>query len=49
MDKFTTPIIKGEQQNERIVLGKQSEEDVILNLSLRPQGIKDFVGQRTIS
>ncbi len=50
MDKFTTPLLKGQQQDatERLISGKGSEEDVILNLSLRPGQIKDFIGQHEL-
>jgi len=47
MEKFTTPILKGEQQ-DRLVLGKVTEEDAIVNLSLRPKAIKEFVGQKKV-
>lgn len=49
MEKFTTPIIKGQQQEkEKLIFGQETEEDVIFNLSLRPSGIKDFVGQKNV-
>lgn len=47
MQKLTTPILKG-QQKERLIFGQETEEDVILNLSLRPLNVKDFVGQRNV-
>ncbi len=47
MEKFTTPILKG-KQNEKLVFGQETEEDTILNLSLRPFQIKDFVGQKNV-
>lgn len=47
MEKLTTPIIKG-QQKERLIFGQETEEDLILNLSLRPVNIKDFVGQKNV-
>ena len=31
---------------EKILQEKESEEDVILNMSLRPQKMKDFIGQK---
>ncbi|MFH0731823.1 MAG: Holliday junction branch migration DNA helicase RuvB [Candidatus Omnitrophota bacterium] len=33
-------------QREKIILEQETEEDVILNLSLRPTKISDFVGQK---
>jgi len=48
MEKFTTPIIKGRQQKERVVFGQDTEEDAILNLSLRPLTVKDFIGQPNV-
>jgi Holliday junction DNA helicase RuvB len=49
-EKFTTPILKGKQPggNERLTLGQETEEDTILNLSLRPLQMKDFVGQKSV-
>jgi holliday junction DNA helicase RuvB len=47
MEKLTTPILKG-QQKERLVFGRETEEDAIFNLSLRPINIKDFVGQKNV-
>jgi Holliday junction DNA helicase RuvB len=47
MDKFTTPILKG-KQNESPALRQETEEDTILNLSLRPVQIGDFVGQKNV-
>ena len=32
---------------EKILEGKETEEDQILNMSLRPEKIKDFIGQRS--
>lgn len=50
MEKYTTPILKGQQaqQKDRLVFGQETEEDLILNLSLRPADIKDFVGQKEL-
>ncbi|MCX5715384.1 MAG: Holliday junction branch migration DNA helicase RuvB [Candidatus Omnitrophica bacterium] len=53
MEKYTTPILKGlkgqqAQGKDRPVFGQETEEDQILNLSLRPADIKDFVGQKEI-
>ena len=53
-EKFTTPILKGKAPacrqagKEKPVLGREAEEDTILNLSLRPLQIKDFVGQKNV-
>lgn len=35
-----------EDRREKIVQEKETEEDVILNMSLRPARIKDFIGQK---
>ena len=34
-------------KREKILQEKESEEDVILNMSLRPEGLKDFIGQKS--
>ncbi|MBI4335909.1 MAG: Holliday junction branch migration DNA helicase RuvB [Candidatus Omnitrophica bacterium] len=47
MEKLTTPILKG-KQNERPIFGQETEEDTILNLSLRPFSVMDFVGQKNL-
>jgi len=47
MEKLTNPILKGKQK-EKLILGQDTEEDTIFNLSLRPLDIKDFVGQKEV-
>ncbi|MBI3990611.1 MAG: Holliday junction branch migration DNA helicase RuvB [Candidatus Omnitrophica bacterium] len=36
------------KERERLLVPEETEEDVIFNLSLRPQTIKEFVGQKEI-
>jgi len=36
------------EEREKIILPQENEEDVILNLSLRPKLFEDFVGQRKV-
>ncbi len=36
---------KVQDKREKIIKEKESEEDVILNMSLRPGSVKDFIGQ----
>ncbi|MDD5449173.1 MAG: Holliday junction branch migration DNA helicase RuvB [Candidatus Omnitrophica bacterium] len=54
MEKFTTPILKGKQAapgqpgKTRVIFGQETEEDAILNLSLRPLNTKDFIGQKAV-
>ena len=36
---------KKEDKREKILQEKETEEDVILNMSLRPASVKDFIGQ----
>jgi holliday junction DNA helicase RuvB len=36
------------QQRERLIVGNETEEDQILNISLRPAIIKDFIGQHKV-
>jgi len=38
--------MKKEDKREKIVQEKETEEDVILNMSLRPEKIRDFIGQK---
>jgi len=38
--------VKKEDKREKIVQEKETEEDVILNMSLRPEKIRDFIGQK---
>jgi Holliday junction DNA helicase RuvB len=33
---------------ERLIVGQETEEDVLVDLSLRPQTIRDFVGQKAV-
>lgn len=33
---------------EKLIVGQETEEDVILNMSLRPTTIKDFIGQKEL-
>jgi len=47
MERLTNPILKGKQK-EKLILGHDAEEDTIVNLSLRPLDIKDFVGQKDV-
>lgn len=47
MEKYTKPILKGDQ-DQPVVLRQETEEDAILNLSLRPSGVEDFVGQKNV-
>jgi holliday junction DNA helicase RuvB len=35
-------------QREKLIVGKETEEDHILNISLRPSVIKDFIGQKEV-
>jgi len=37
---------KSQNKREKILKEKESEEDVILNMSLRPVKVKDFIGQK---
>lgn len=37
---------KQEAQRERLIFNQETEEDIILNLSLRPTRISEFVGQK---
>jgi len=39
--------MKKEDKREKILHEKETEEDIILNLSLRPQNIAGFIGQKT--
>lgn len=39
---------KQDAQRERLIFNQETEEDVILNLSLRPARICDFVGQKAV-
>ena len=48
MEKLTKPIFKGQDQQVKVLFGKETEEDVIFNLSLRPSTTKDFVGQKNV-
>jgi len=48
MEKLTKPILKGNTHNERVIFAQETEEDTILNLSLRPVAVKDFVGQKDV-
>lgn len=43
-DKPPYAKVSGDKR-EKILQGKESEEDVILNMSLRPARVKDFIGQ----
>ena len=38
---------KEKNEREKILQEKESEEDVILNMSLRPERLKDFIGQKS--
>jgi holliday junction DNA helicase RuvB len=42
--------IKGKdiQAREKLIVGKETEEDQILNISLRPAEIKEFIGQKAV-
>jgi len=35
-----------EDKREKILAEKENEEDIVLNMSLRPEKIKDFIGQK---
>ena len=35
-------------EREKIVAAQETEEDVILNISLRPSKLKDFIGQKGV-
>jgi len=35
-------------KRERLIVGKETEEDQILNISLRPSKIKEFIGQKDL-
>lgn len=35
-----------EDKREKILVEKETEEDIILNMSLRPERLKDFIGQK---
>ncbi|KPK41706.1 MAG: ATP-dependent DNA helicase RuvB [Omnitrophica WOR_2 bacterium SM23_29] len=39
---------KQEKLRERLIFNQETEEDVILNLSLRPTKVSDFVGQKAV-
>jgi len=39
---------KEETIREKLVFSQETEEDVILNLSLRPSKVSDFVGQKAV-
>lgn len=39
---------KTEDKREKIIQEKEAEEDVILNMSLRPEKLKDFIGQKKV-
>lgn len=41
--------IKKETGREKIIATQETEEDVILNISLRPSKLSDFIGQKDIS
>lgn len=36
------------EQREKLIVGKETEEDQILNISLRPAIIKEFIGQKEV-
>lgn len=36
------------EQREKLIVGKETEEDQILNISLRPAIIKEFIGQNNV-
>ena len=36
------------EKREKLIVGKETEEDQILNISLRPAIIKDFIGQQEV-
>jgi len=47
--KFTVPILKGQDEQEvQPLLGQETDEDAIFNMSLRPRTVNDFVGQKEI-
>jgi Holliday junction DNA helicase RuvB len=37
-----------EEKRQKLLANQETEEDVILNLSLRPSSVKEFVGQREV-
>jgi holliday junction DNA helicase RuvB len=39
---------KDTQAREKLIVGKETEEDQILNISLRPAVIKEFIGQKDL-
>ncbi|MCX5680044.1 MAG: Holliday junction branch migration DNA helicase RuvB [Candidatus Omnitrophica bacterium] len=47
MDK--SQISKKSTEREKIVTTQETEEDVILNISLRPSKLSDFIGQKDLS
>lgn len=42
------PVTSSQQPVESPVVRQETEEDVVLNLSLRPQRLEEFVGQRSV-
>ena len=45
---MTDKIKKEEPLREKLVVSRETEEDAILNLSLRPAKVSDFVGQKAV-
>ena len=35
-------------ERERLIVGKETDEDQILSISLRPSKIKEFIGQKDL-
>ncbi|MFH1847963.1 MAG: Holliday junction branch migration DNA helicase RuvB [Candidatus Omnitrophota bacterium] len=48
MENDVTPILKGKDQkpDRKLATGRETEEDVVFNMSLRPKNLKEFVGQK---
>jgi len=40
--------IKPNDDRERLITGEAAEEEVVFNISLRPESLKNFVGQRSV-
>jgi Holliday junction DNA helicase RuvB len=45
----STKVPKEASGREKIIATQETEEDVILNISLRPAKLSDFIGQKTVS
>lgn len=38
-----------ENKRERLLINQETDEDIVLNISLRPQRVEDFVGQKQVT